>query len=293
MNPGPTQEFNVKHLEKCYSKTNSYQASPMKNETKIILRTVFYAYIALAVVATFGYMLVENDQHAEQAKSSEVTSKEAENIKYVVPGEIVYLYGDALLQRLKAGGLVVYFRHFATDHRQVPNDETVQKHADITADELMTTCDIQRPLSDYGRLQAKIVREGILKNSIPVGRVLSSPYCRAAEGAEIAFGKKPETHRDLIYATNKYPVESMSSHINSLLGEQPEVGNTFVMAHKTQMNDISKIAEGEAYVFEPLGDSSYNLIGRIGADEWFLASFNPAALAGFHLQQDVYSKKSE
>ena len=264
----------------------------MKNETRIMLRTVFYAYIALALVAALGYKLVEHDQYAEEANSSAANSKEAEIIKYVVPRETVYLYGDALLQRLKKGGLVLYFRHFATDHRQVPTDETVPRHHDITAEELMTTCDIQRPLSDYGRFQAKSVNEGILKNSIPVGRVLSSPYCRAVEGAEIAFGKKPETHRDLIYATGKFSVESMSMHINSLLGEKPEVGNTFVMAHKTQMNDISKIAEGEAYVFEPLGDSSYNLIGRIRPEEWLLAYFNPAALAGFHLQQDVYGKKN-
>ena len=262
----------------------------MKNETRIMLRTVFYAYIALAVVAALGYILVERDLYADLAKSGAANSR-VENIKYVVPRETVYLHGDALLQRLKTGGLVVYFRHFATDHRQVPSDETASRHHDITAEELMRTCDIQRPLSDYGKLQAKSVHEGILKNNIPIGRVLSSPYCRTVEGAEIAFGKKPVTHRDLIYAAGKFSVESMSRHINSLLGEQPEAGNTIIMAHKTQMNDLSKIAEGEAYVFEPLGDSSYNLIGRIRPEEWLLAYYNPAALAGFHLQHDVYSKK--
>ena len=63
------------------------------------------------------------------------------------------------------------------------------------------------------------------------------------------------------------------------------------MAHKTQMNDISKISEGEAYVFEPLGSAGYNLIGRIRFEEWLLAHANPDALAGFRLQKDVYGKK--
>ena len=278
--------------KKCYIHTKSVKGLPMTNETKSTIRTVFFAYAALAVVAGLGYMLFDHDLSAGEAKSKAATTPAKESVKYVVPKDTAFLHGEDLMQRLKDGGLVVYFRHFATDYRNVPADKTVKRQHEISSEELLASCDIQRPLSDYGRLQARSVHEGIEMNSIPVGRVLSSPYCRTAEGAEIAFGKKPETHRDLIYATGEYSVESMSQHINALLGEQPESGNTFVMAHKTQMNDISKIGEGEAYVFEPLGDSSYNLIGKIRPEEWLLAYYNPTVLAGYHQQKSLYGKKN-
>lgn len=262
----------------------------MKKDTKTILRSVFYSYFVLVIAATLVFVKFEGKFTSAVVPISSYVVVKAKPPKIVIPKETKHLYGEELLNKLKAGGLVIYFRHFATDNTQHEMDKTRPRHPDITAQELMTSCDLQRPLSDYGRLQAKFVFRGITENNIPVGRVLSSPYCRAVEGAELAFGPNLEVQRNLIYRTEQFPREITSRHIASILGEKPIAGNTFVMSHRPQMDDISKIKEGEAFVFEPLGDSTFNLLGRIQPAEWLLVTTDPFALGASYFQKYFYSK---
>jgi len=265
----------------------------MKKGAMKTIRTVFYAYFVLASAGTVGFIIWAKYQDYNIEKAAiELKKARPTPKKMVTPNETKYLYGQELLDRLKAGGLVVYFRHFATDHTQIGKDETREKHRDITAEELINSCDAQRPLSNYGKLQAKLVNDGLEKNDIPIGQILSSPYCRAYAGATIAFGATPSTHRELIYRTKEYPAAQMAKHIVSVLGQKPESGNTFVMAHRPQMDDIGQIEEGEAFVFEPLGDSKFNLIGRIRPEEWLLSNLDSYALGGSHLQNIRYSKSA-
>src|SRR5262245_51596888 len=71
---------------------------------------------------------------------------------------------------LRAGTQVILVRHAATDMSQ--RDDKDAPLAD---------CSRQRNLTDEGRADARRIREAFRLRAIPVGRVLSSPYCRRSE----------------------------------------------------------------------------------------------------------------
>jgi len=50
-------------------------------------------------------------------------------------------------------------------------------------------CSTQRNLSDDGRAQARRMGKALKKRGVPIGEVLSSPWCRCVETAELAFGR--------------------------------------------------------------------------------------------------------
>ena len=94
------------------------------------------------------------------------------------------LSGKALVTALRKGGYNIYFRHAETDWSQ--ND-----HVAAAGD--WTSCDPARirQLAPEGRRNARRIGEAMRALRIPVGRVLSSEYCRAAETARLMkqFGR--------------------------------------------------------------------------------------------------------
>lgn len=84
----------------------------------------------------------------------------------------------ALIEDLRAGGLVIYFRHSATDWTQ---DDNVTKAGD------WKSCDgaEMRQLSDKGRDIARTIGKAMRALKIPAGEIVSSEYCRSAETARL------------------------------------------------------------------------------------------------------------
>src|SRR5262245_14528912 len=87
------------------------------------------------------------------------------------------LTGPELLRALQQGGFVIYFRHTGTDHEQ----------KDITPIDF-NRCAAQRNLSEAGRRQARDIGEVFAALRIRFGQVLTSPYCRCVDTAQLAFG---------------------------------------------------------------------------------------------------------
>jgi len=88
---------------------------------------------------------------------------------------------ERLWAQLHDGGQVILMRHAATTPGT--GDPPGFKLGD---------CSTQRNLSDAGRAQAKAVGDEVRRREVPVGRVLSSQYCRALDTARLAFGKAEE-----------------------------------------------------------------------------------------------------
>src|SRR2546423_4067563 len=88
------------------------------------------------------------------------------------------LSGPALVNALRRGGYVIYFRHTSTDFGQ--NDEGMTSYDDCTK---------QRNLTEQGRAEARAIGVAIAKLQIPIGDVLASPYCRTLETARLIFGR--------------------------------------------------------------------------------------------------------
>src|SRR3954452_15796974 len=79
---------------------------------------------------------------------------------------------------LKEGGQVVLIRHALT----TPG-------AGDPPGMQLDDCSTQRNLSEEGREHARQLGAAFRARSISVGRVLSSPWCRCMDTAQLAFGK--------------------------------------------------------------------------------------------------------
>jgi phosphohistidine phosphatase SixA len=167
----------------------------------------------------------------------------------------------AIVAALKSGGYIVYFRHTATDFSQ--SDEKMRDFDD---------CANQRNLTDGGRDQAKRIGEAWRRLSIPVGRVLASPFCRTREVAQLAFGRYeralearggPGTAGD--------PVRYQP--LSRLLESAPKRGtNSVIVSHGNPYQALhpgtAYLREGEAAIIRPLPGGGHEVYGRIAWDEW-------------------------
>src|SRR5712691_6963762 len=71
-----------------------------------------------------------------------------------------------LIDALRRGGYVIYFRHAATNPEEAD-----------TSDPKLGQCAAQRNLSAEGRRMAREIGAAFQTLRIPVGKVVSSPYC--------------------------------------------------------------------------------------------------------------------
>jgi phosphohistidine phosphatase SixA len=190
----------------------------------------------------------------------------------VVPAMTTYLHGEELLKRLQAGGLVLFTRHFHTDHTDIHEDKT-RHHKKNLNDAYFKDCKMQRPLSDYGRLQASTMGKAMSALDVKLGRVVSSPYCRTVEGAELITGHKPEVQTELIYRKIDFSAAMANAHVIEHLQSKPAPGsNVLLMGHRPPMDNLDRIWEGESFIFEPKADGKYDLVGRVRAEGWSLAT---------------------
>lgn len=168
---------------------------------------------------------------------------------------------DARLDDLRRGGLVLYFRHAATE-REGPDESGID----------LERCETQRNLSEEGRDQAQRIGAAVRALGIPIGEVVTSPFCRCKETAELAFGDY-RTSRDLYFAMDVAPAERerLSGMLRDMLSQQPEPGtNSVIVAHTANLKEAAGLwpkPEGVAYVFRPTG-GGFRAVGRIEPGEW-------------------------
>jgi phosphohistidine phosphatase SixA len=155
------------------------------------------------------------------------------------------LAGPALLEALREGGFVIYFRHARTDFSQ---DDT-----DLSD---LTNCATQRNLSPEGHAQARLIGEEIAALAIPIGEVLSSELCRTRESAELAFGRTTPMPDLTSFGTAGSEAEEQerAAALRRLLATPPAPGtNTVLVGHLFNIQAAAGIglAEGEAAIFRP------------------------------------------
>lgn len=179
-----------------------------------------------------------------------------------VATEAALLEGQALVDLLRRGGHVIFFRHAATDRSQTDSD--VQN---------LENCQTQRNLSEQGRSDARAIGQAFQELGIPVGQVLASPYCRTLETAQLAF-ERVESSRELLptlSAENNARRQELVAKLRRLLSTPPATGvNTILVSHQFNLQDAASvsIAEGEAAVFEPVGANGFRLVARVPPNTW-------------------------
>jgi len=180
------------------------------------------------------------------------------------------LQSQALVTALRQGGYVILLRNGAGDKAQ--KDAASVNLAD---------CGTQRNLSKEGRMEARTMGQSIDTLQIPVSKVLSSPYCRSMDTGRLAFGR-PEASEALTYVPdNEEGKRKAAAGLKPLLSIAPSAGtNTVLISHSTNIQATLGFVpeEGEAIVLKPGKAGSYQMVGRVRAQQW--NSLMPQAAAG-------------
>jgi phosphohistidine phosphatase SixA len=170
------------------------------------------------------------------------------------------LAGPALVQALKSGGLILYFRHTSTDFGQ--SDDAMSGYED---------CARQRNLTDRGREEARRIGAAITRLGIPIGDVLASPFCRTRETAQLIFGRA--TVATAVRGGPAVPeTADRYTELRKLLSTPPSRGTNLAIASHGNpfhaVTDTQYLAEGEAAVIRPLGAQGFRIVARIPKDGW-------------------------
>ena len=164
-----------------------------------------------------------------------------------------------LLSELRKGGYILYFRHAATDFSQ--NDSKMRSYED---------CASQRNLDDKGRADASRVGAAIKQLGIPVGTVLSSPFCRTVETAQLVFGRAVKTHE--VRTGPATPADSgrYAPLRKILMTPVQEGANLAVVSHANPFYGVAGppfLDQGEAAIIRPLGNG-FEVFARIRVEGW-------------------------
>lgn len=224
---------------------HALQIRSVNGRPKIALTAYFAALVSLAFLS----FLLVSSRHVYAANGVEPPSATPE-----------------LIEQLRKGGFVIYFRHATTE---------LTGAAEGAED--LTKCETQRLLSDAGRAQATTIGKAIHVLNIPIGKVWSSPYCRCKDTANLIFGHF-EIDKTLYFALNVSDEERkrQAEAMRRMLATTPAAGtNTVIVSHSANLREATGIwpkPEGTAYIFKP-GASNSNSnssepVAKILPNEW-------------------------
>lgn len=184
-----------------------------------------------------------------------------------------------LLDALRRGGYVIYFRHAPTEWSQ---QDRVQTLADCAS------CDPQkmRQLSAAGRALARQIGTAIRKLGIPVGQVFASEYCRTVETARLLGLGTVITTRDVINTRVADYVggrEALARRVRARLVEPPATGtNTVIVAHGNVflLAAGTRPMEAGAAIVRGDGRGHFSVIAMLSPDAWSSLSATPPQPTG-------------
>jgi len=168
--------------------------------------------------------------------------------------------GQALVARLRAGGLVLFFRHADTSGEPCDRSYALGDRAG------------QRNLSAAGRAQAARIGARLRELGIPLQEpVLAGPVYRARDTAELAFGKERVEVTDSLladdYAGNRLGWV-LAEHRRLFAAPVPAGVNRVLVGHRTPAIMVAgesiggrAFPEGAALVIEPRGSGAFEILG--------------------------------
>ena len=164
-----------------------------------------------------------------------------------------------LLQELRKGGYILYFRHTATDFSN--GDDAMTSFED---------CASQRNLTEAGHAQARAIGEAIRALAIPVGEVIASPHCRTVETGMLIFGRA-QKHNDVRGGPGTASSPDRYAGLRELLSASSPAGtNLAISSHGNPFHAVAGapyLAEGEAAIVRPLG-KDFEVAARIRSEGW-------------------------
>ena len=174
-----------------------------------------------------------------------------------LPASGAALQGEQLWALLREGGQVILIRHTLTTPGV--GDPPGMRLED---------CATQRNLSEEGRRAARGIGDTFRRQSIPVARVLSSPWCRCLETARLAFGTAeawPPLSNLFGRPENRVP---QVRELEGLVGRRLSAANLVLVSHGSTIAALTGVspAPGELVVLTPQGGRRFTVIGRLTVD---------------------------
>lgn len=141
------------------------------------------------------------------------------------------LADETLWKLLEGGGRVVLVRHAITTPG-VGDPEGMR----------LDDCRTQRNLTDAGRAHARSIGEAFRARKVPVDRVLSSPWCRCLETAQLAFGRAdPSAALGNLFGRPEKSSEQVQA-MRSLVASHRGSGNLVLVSHGSTIAALTGIS---------------------------------------------------
>jgi broad specificity phosphatase PhoE len=164
---------------------------------------------------------------------------------------------DALWSLLKGGAQVVLLRHGLTD-------PGVGDPPGFTPGD----CATQRNLNAQGRQEAERLGEALRQHGVPVAAVLSSPWCRCLDTAQLAFERPAQVQPALSNLFGRHEnAAAQVEQLRKLIVPPASGGNIFMVTHGSTVHALTAVSPqtAEMVILTPQGGGSFSVAGRLSA----------------------------
>jgi broad specificity phosphatase PhoE len=127
-------------------------------------------------------------------------------------------------------------------------------------------CGTQRNLTDEGRAHARRVGAALRARRVDIDKVLSSPWCRCIETAELAFGTKGEASTPLSNLFGRPENRDRQvADLRPLVGNWRGRGNLALVSHGSTIVALTGVSTdtAEMVVVRPEGGGRFAVVGRL------------------------------
>jgi len=167
-----------------------------------------------------------------------------------------------MVSELQKGGCVIYMRHGPTNRHE--SDRT-------TTD--FQNCKLQRNLSKDGKETLIGIGRKIKELKIPINQVLSSPYCRCKESAELVFNDySVDNNLRFALISDIKETELLKNHLQNLLLKKVEPNsNRVLLSHTANLKEATNVwpkPEAVMVIFKQKRDGTLLYLGNILPKYW-------------------------
>ena len=164
---------------------------------------------------------------------------------------------------LRKGGLYIVLRHGVSD---VGTESALVD---------LENCATQQNLNEQAKRDLAVMGADLAALAIPIGSVLSSPYCRTMESARIVFPGKQITPNDILLRSAYVPVagrpvpassDQRLTAFKQMLATVPAgATNVALVTHGEVMRGATNVdaAMGETLIVEPDGKGAFSVLARV------------------------------
>jgi predicted permease/phosphohistidine phosphatase SixA len=208
---------------------------------------------ATAFVLAQRYKLLEAETSTGAVLSTGVSVLTVSIVMLLVPQNAKA--DEAAWKAAQSSGQVLFIRH-ATTTPGVGDPDGFR----------LEDCKTQRNLSDAGRAEAKRLGDALRARKVPVGEILSSPWCRCHDTARLAFGREATSWTPLSNLFGRRELsDAQVRDLRKRVGSYKGKDNLVMISHGSVAVPLAGVSpqQAEVIVLTPLGGDKFRVAGRL------------------------------